>query len=460
MITIEDVSFGYTKDCETLRQIDLQVSPGECILLCGESGCGKTTITKLVNGLIPQFTEGCSLTGSVTAAGMSVPDTELYELAKRVGSVFQNPKSQFFNLDSDSELAFGLENQGAAPAFIRERLKATIHNLGIESLTGRNIFAMSGGEKQTLAFASVYAMNPSIYVLDEPSANLDETAIDRLREQISVLKAEGRTILVAEHRLYYVRDLIDRAVYMKSGEMIRSFTGDAFRGLSDRERRALGLRTLTATAVDIPPALPAGETEGLSVENLTCGFKKDAPVLEDLSFSARAGEVLAVSGQNGVGKTTLARCLCGLLKERSGAIKLDGSPLKPKERSRAAFCVMQDVNHQLFSDSVRGECELAAPHAAPVEIETILEHLQLLLFREQHPMALSGGQKQRLAVATAMLSHKKILVFDEPTSGLDYMRMQSVAQMIRRLAKEGHIILVVTHDKEFLQSACDRVLEL
>ena len=156
----------------------------------------------------------------------------------------------------------------------------------------------------------------------------------------------------------------------------------------------------------------------------------------------------------------MMRCLCGLLKEVNGTVRLDGQTLKAKQRNKASFCVMQDVNHQLFSDSVWGECQLAMEGLSDQRIQEVLDRLHLLAFREKHPMSLSGGQKQRLAVATAMLSQKTLLVFDEPTSGLDYARMQEVACCARELADEGRVVLVVTHDREFLQCACDRVLEL
>ena len=217
MVKLQDVSFSYTKDAGTLTHVDLTIKPGECVLLCGASGCGKTTITKLVNGLIPAFTEDCTLTGQVLLHGAPVREQPLYQLARQVGSVFQNPKSQFFNMDSDSELAFGLENQGMTRGEILHRLDDTTDRLHLKRLRGRNIFAMSGGEKQLLAFASVYAMGPKLYILDEPTANLDRETIERLHDQIAYLKSRGHTILIAEHRLYFLADLIDRAVYLRDG---------------------------------------------------------------------------------------------------------------------------------------------------------------------------------------------------------------------------------------------------
>ena len=384
----------------------------------------------------------------------------MYELARKVGSVFQNPKSQFFNLDTDSELAFGLENEGRPPEEIRRRVADTVEALHLQELQRRSIFSLSGGQKQLLAFGSVYAMGTEVFVLDEPTANLDQDAITRLHDQIARLKHQGRTVVIAEHRLYFLTDLIDRALYLRDGVLERIFTREQFCGLTEQEREELGLRTLAPVICTLPAAVPAGVKEGLSVEGLTCANQKEPAVFQDLSFSARPGEVVAITGPNGVGKTTLSRCLCGLLREQAGTVRLHGRPLGRKERQRAAFCVMQDVNHQLFSDSVWGECRISAPDAPDEKIAEVLDRLQLLSFRERHPMALSGGQKQRLAVATALLSEKPVLIFDEPTSGLDYARMVEVSGVIRDLARQGRIVLVVTHDQEFLQQACDRVLHL
>ena len=459
MITIDQVSFAYAEGKNSLRDVSLTIHPGECVLLCGESGCGKTTVTKLINGLIPHFTADGQLQGSVTVLGMPVRDTAVYELAKEVGSVFQNPKSQFFHLDTDSELEFGLENEGVPPEQIKSRVETTIRQLKLKKLMHRNIFSLSGGEKQLLAFASVYAMNPEIYTLDEPTANLDAEAIEKLRKQLIRLKEEGKTVVIAEHRLYFLADLVDRAVYIREGKIEKSFSKTEFLAMEEAERIRLGLRKLKRTALNLEKARAYEAGKGLGICGLGCGYKNEPDVIKDLSFTAYPGEVLGISGHNGVGKTTLIRCLCGLIREQKGSISLEGNVLNRKQRQKNCFLVMQDVNHQLFSDSVFGECEQAgAPDEA--RIREVLAQFDLGDYSEAHPMALSGGQKQRLTVATAVLSGKKVLIFDEPTSGLDYRHMKEVCGMVRDLAKAGKIVLVVSHDREFMQDACDRLLML
>ena len=201
MITFEELSFSYgNMNEEQLKSLNLQVKRGEFVLLCGRSACGKTTATKCINGLIPHFSEG-KYSGAVFVKGKEIGKTPIYKISEDVGSVFQNPKTQFFNLDSDSELVFGMENLGIPPEKINDRVKDVVHDLDIESLLGRSVFDLSGGEKQVLALASVYAVNPDIYVLDEPTANIDKEGIDRLHEILVKLKQMGKTIVISEHRL-------------------------------------------------------------------------------------------------------------------------------------------------------------------------------------------------------------------------------------------------------------------
>lgn len=324
MIEIKNVSFSYAGSHADISNVTFSIKPGECVLLCGESGCGKTTVTKLINGLIPYFTEGCTLNGSVTVQGLTVKDTELYQLAKCVGSVFQNPKSQFFHLDTDSELAFGLENQGLPPAVIRQRTEGTVQELRMENLMGRNIFSLSGGEKQTLAFASVYAMNPSIFVLDEPTANLDRESISHLREQILLLKERGHTVLVAEHRLYFLEGIIDRALYFQTGRLVQEFTGDEFWKLPEAMRMEMGLPHAYGKSAFF--AAGTGMREG---RRTACS----KPYLRIFKRKAGFGRGIFLCGTG--------RGNCGYRSEWSGKDYADPLPLRADEAAGRKHCIIR-----------------------------------------------------------------------------------------------------------------------
>lgn len=453
MIKINNVSFSYS-DSPILKNISLNVKKGECVLLCGKSGSGKTTLTKLMNGLIPHFVESKPYEGTVTVHGFEVKDTKLHVLADKVGSVFQNPKSQFFYLDSDAELSFGLENQGLHRNKIIKRLELTTEAMNIAHLRKRHVFKMSAGEKQSLAFSSIYAMEPSLYVLDEPTANLDLYSIDVLRKQLEWIKSKGHTIVIAEHRLSFLMSVVDRIIYLDQGEIVNEYNKESLLALTDQERNKMGLRTLdevlTKETVD-------HQNYDYAVSNLSYSIAKEK-IFDQISFGVKTGEILGITGSNGRGKSTLLRVLAGLLTENSGNIVYGDKVLKKKQRLKKSFLVMQDVNHQLFSDSVWDECLLSSDDE--VKIEEILKALELFNYRESHPMALSGGQKQRLAIGTGLLSDRFILLFDEPTSGLDLLHMMKVSRLLRNIADEGHIVIVVTHDLEFIDSTCDRVFKM
>lgn len=220
----------------------------------------------------------------------------------------------------------------------------------------------------------------------------------------------------------------------------------------------MGLRTLRQKNPSY--SMIPGEGGELEVKDL-CVKDKKHTIFENISFSVSAGEILGVLGTNGAGKTTLMRCLAGLLKEHRGQVLYHGKPMKPKERNAACYMIMQDVNHQLFGESVWNECELSRDdNITDEEIEKALSDFDLIGFKDKHPMALSGGQKQRLAIVTGIVAGKKILIFDEPTSGLDYDHMCVVSQTLKDLAKSGHIVFVVTHDMEFLEITCDQVVQV
>ena len=436
-----------------LSDINLEIQDGEFVLICGESGCGKTTMTKLINGLIPHFVRDVSVDGTITVCGKNVAEMPMYEIAELVGSVFQNPRTQFFYTNSNAEMAFGLENRGVEPEYIRKRIKNTINELDIEKLEDRDVFSMSGGEKQLLAFASVYAMNPQIYVLDEPSANLDIAAMEKLSERMKVIKEKGHTVVVAEHRLAWIQKFADRIIYMKEGRIEQEFTSDEFKALSDLKRKQMGLRSIVPEQIQIPEIIGNSEDAVLQICNLSCKRKKQM-IFQNISLSARAGDIIGITGKNGAGKSTFCNCLCGLLKPKGGEILYQGKKLSEKARTKLFGMVMQEVNHQLFSDSVKNECLLANEDASEQEIKELLEEFDLKEYAEYHPMILSGGQRQRLAVCQAVMGGKKLLIFDEPTSGLDFRHMCQVEKLMKRLAEEKYMIIVVTHDYEFLNRTC------
>lgn len=442
-----------------LSDINLEIQDGEFVLICGESGCGKTTMTKLINGLIPHFVRDVSVDGTITVCRKNVAEMPMYEIAELVGSVFQNPKTQFFYTNSNAEMAFGLENRGVEPEYIRKRIKNTINELDIEKLEDRDVFSMSGGEKQLLAFASVYVMNPQIYVLDEPSANLDIAAMEKLSERMKVIKEKGHTVVVAEHRLAWIQKFADRIIYMKEGRIEQEFTSDEFKALSDLKRKQMGLRSIVPEQIQIPEITENSEDAVLQICNLSCKRKKQM-IFQNISLSARAGDIIGITGKNGAGKSTFCNCLCGLLKPKGGEILYQGKKLSEKARTKLFGMVMQEVNHQLFSDSVKNECMLANEEASEQEIRELLEKFDLEEYAEYHPMILSGGQRQRLAICQAVMGEKKLLIFDEPTSGLDFRHMCQVEKLMKQLSEEKYIIIVVTHDYEFLNRACKRYIRI
>ena len=459
MISIQDVSYFYNRSKgEQIKKISMEIDKGEIILLCGKSGSGKTTVTKLVNGLIPHFLEG-SLSGYIYINGKNTSQMKIYEISEQVGSVFQNPKTQFFNLDSDSELIFGLENKGEPPEEIKKRVSKAVYDLGIEKLLNRNVFKMSGGEKQLLAIASVYAMNPEIYVFDEPSANIDENGIEKIREVFIKLKTQGKTIIISEHRLYYLTDLLDRAIYLQEGKIKYIFSNSELISLNDELRRKMGLRTFVKmNNEDFISPVEYSDTDDFTVSNLKYGYSKKS-VLKSVNISAGKGDIIAVTGENGQGKTTLMKILCGLLKEQEGSIKYKGKLFKYKSRRKLCYMVMQDVIHQLFSESVIEEFKLSDSKTKKEEVEEILTKLELIKFKDKYPLCLSGGEMQRLAVAVGILMNREIIIFDEPTSGLDYLNMLEISEIIKKFSK-GKIVFIVTHDTELIDNTCNKLLEI
>ena len=462
----------------TLRGASLTVEAGECVVLTGPSGCGKTTFSRVLNGLAPHFYEG-AFSGSVFVGGLSVPQAKPHEIARSVGSVFQDPRAQFFATTVEDEVAFGCENLALPAEETQARMDWAISAIGADDVRGRDLFGLSSGQKQKVAIASAVAMDPPVLVFDEPSANLDNESAAMLAQVLARLKALGRTIVVAEHRLHYLMDVADRVVVMEEGRMTGWMTPREALSMGHAQAVARGLRMACYAAVPFQDAArpsaagsepashaeaashvaralepPAVEARGLSVSH------RRSPVLDGLTFSvAGAGSVVGIVGANGAGKTTLVRTLCGLKAEDAGDVRFDGETLKPKRRRERVAFVMQDADYQLFTESVEAELRFARPRTPDLErgIGAVLGDLGLQALRGAHHMTLSGGQKQRLTIACALTSDARAVFFDEPTSGLDGASMRSVARLLRGMARNGRRVFVITHDFEFVACACDEV---
>ena len=458
IIQISNVSFQYeNSEKGALHDVSLTVEPGECILLCGESGCGKTTITRLLNGLIPHFYEG-TLNGMMEVCGLKIQEEELYTIAEKVGSVFQNPRSQFFCLDTTSEVAFGCENMGLPEDEIKQRIAKVTRELKMENLMGRNIFKLSGGEKQRVACASVSAMQPEIFVLDEPTSNMDLDAIEELKKTLLFWKKQGKTIVIAEHRLYWLKYICDRVIYMEEGHIVSDLPMKTFVTFSEDRIKAMGLRGLSLSQPEFPEK-PEKSGKTITFKNYHFNFEKEE-VLHMSDVTVPAESIIAVTGHNGAGKSTFLRCLCGLEKKFKGHTVLDDANLSGRQMLKNCYMVMQDVTHQLFCETVEEEIQLGMAEEKADKVSDLLRELDLAGFRERHPMSLSGGQKQRVAIASAVLAEKSVLIFDEPTSGLDYKHMRQTAGLFQRLKERKKTMFIITHDPELIVMCCTHVLHI
>ncbi|MBO6232292.1 MAG: ABC transporter ATP-binding protein [Ruminiclostridium sp.] len=453
MLEFNNVTFKYNGTGHGVYDIGLTVQRGECVLLCGASGCGKTTLIRLINGLAPSFYSG-SLKGKISIGGADMTGLQPYETARKVSSVFQDPKAQFFNTDTGSEIVFSLENRGFPVTDINMRLEEAVEKFGLHDLLERSPSKMSGGQAQTVAFAAAYTADTDIVVLDEPTANLDENAITRIRGIITAMKDSGKTIVISEHRLSWLNGIADKVCYMKNGRILETYSGREFFAMSGNECSGLGLRALQPVQRTLSPNIIE-----LGKNNSSTGaFAAEAIVMRrgkrkwdhPVSASFESGNIYCITGENGRGKTTFLRTLAGLEKQAAGSVIYSGKKLGKRARQRIVSMVFQKTDDQLFSDTVLGECLLGNGSATEENALEILGILELAEYRDAHPQSLSGGQRQRLAVGTAILSDKPVLLLDEPTSGLDLGSMTLTAQILRKAADNGKICIVVTHDNELI----------
>jgi len=476
-LVIEDLSFRYRdRQGAAIHNISFDAKPGEILLIAGASGCGKTTLIRCINGLIPRSYKG-EMSGRITVLGEEVKDWHLSRISQKIGTVLQDPERQILGTKVLNEVAFGLENLGMPRAEIYERVQAALDILEISHLSDRDTFTLSGGEKQKVALAGVVAMQPSILLLDEPLASLDPASAWDSLNTIRLLANQGMTVLMVEHRVEDVlRIQPERVMFMSDGEI--RYLGN-LSGLS----KVVNYREVKLPAEDIverakeDPApvklklLPSASDPGpgtdalVKFEDVAFGYDEHE-VLHGINLEIRRGDIIAVLGPNAAGKTTFVKHAIGLLKPKSGRVFVNGQDtrqLSVAEIARTLGYVFQSPSHMLFAPTVREELSFGPQNLKhsreeiEQEVKDALRIVNLSDKEQDPPLALSFGQQKRVSIAAILAMRSRILVMDEPTAGQDYQNYMNFMDSILQLPG-FEAVLFITHDVDLAVIFANRVL--
>lgn len=444
-VVIEKFSYN---EKTILKDISFAVDQGEFIVITGLSGCGKTSLLRLLNGLIPSLYEG-DFIGNINILGKPISSYRKGELAKYIGNVFQNPNDQFFSKDVENEVALIGENMGLERYLLKKRVDSSLQEIGITDLRNKKVRELSGGQKQKVAIASTLVFDSQIIILDEPSANLDYKSTRDLENILKHLKEEGKTIIIAEHRLSYLSNLLDRLIILKDGSIETIFSS---KELNEDVAETYELRCFRD--VNLKSCMEKQSDEKLvTVDNIYISNKAYG-LNQEINFTLNRGECMALIGENGIGKTTLAKELIGLLSIKNGktsygnsdSTRLSNTAISLQNCSNMFF--YETVEKELIPKNKYGDKEYLS------KVKNYLIDLELWDKRMLNPHDLSGGEKQRLALLIALLKDSKLCILDEPTAGLDYRRMLLVSNAIKEKIRNTPIILI-THDIELLIHTCN-----
>jgi energy-coupling factor transport system ATP-binding protein len=478
-LVVENLSFRYRdRKGAAINRISFSAAKGELLLLAGASGCGKTTLVRCINGLIPRSYKG-EITGKVLVGGQDNNGLPLSRISQIVGTVLQDPERQILGTKVINEVAFGLENMALARAEILQRADEALEYLNIFHLRNRETFNLSGGEKQKVALAGVLAMRPSVLLLDEPLASLDPASALETLSMVRRLVDEGLTVLMVEHRVEDVLKIKpDRVMYMSEGEI--RYLGDA-EGLMSAVNYSevkLPAKTIAKRAASDPaPAqirfLPASAGLGESAsgplvrfENVAFGYDAEREVLHGISLDIKKGDVIAILGPNGAGKTTFVKHAIGLLKPKAGQVLVNGRnthEASVAEIARTLGYVFQSPSHMLFAPTVREELAFGpknlkhSPEAIERQVKESLAIVNLSDQEQDAPLSLSFGQQKRVSIAAILAMRSKILVMDEPTAGQDYKNYLGFMDAIIQLPG-FEAILFITHDVDLAVIYANRVI--
>ncbi|HRS91962.1 MAG TPA: ATP-binding cassette domain-containing protein [Methanolinea sp.] len=465
MITLEDVSYRYQRGGrDAVSGISLSVSPGECLMITGPSGAGKTTLCMAASGIL-EHEFGGEKRGRVTILGKDVREYPgLPEIASHVSVVFDDPEAQLIFTTVEEEILSALERSGLSPAEIGQRLASILEITRLAALKDRPPHALSGGQKQRVALAAALALGTDILILDEPTAELDEEGTASIVSVLRDLKAQGKTILLTEHKYSHFRDLVDRLVVMEGGRF--RAIGTPCELITDRSVAEIVIPDFSGIRSSFPCRPHEGENPVISVRDLEFLYG-DVPALAGVSLDVYPGEFVAIVGENGSGKTTLIKHFIGLLHATRGSVTVDGKDAKVtpvSELAHSVGLVFQNPDHMFFADTVAGEVMFGITNLGIPEPEAVLGEVlsrcRLSGARDLYPRWLSRGERQRLAIACVLAMQPKVIVLDEPTTGLDGKESREVMEILRQLQAEGRAIVMVTHNHEMARECADRVVTM
>lgn len=504
VVSFQDYTFQYHSQAEpTLYDINLDIYPGEKILIVGPSGSGKSTLGHCINGLIPFAYKG-SIQGTLTIAGLATGQENIFSLSQHVGTVLQDPDGQFVGLTAGEDIAFSLENDCVAVPEMHERVRKVAKMVDMDTLLKSSPFELSGGQKQRTALAGVMIDDVEVLLFDEPLANLDpatgKTAIEIIDD---IHRQSGKTIIIIEHRLEDVLHRhIDRVLVVDKGRIVADMDAHSLvcsSVLTDNGiREPLYITALKYAGVTLTPAMKPGHIETidltncaqalqswmqdaprtlleertqpiLQMEHINFGYDPSRQILKDVSYTIHRGEMVAIIGNNGAGKSTLTKLLCGFEKPDSGVISLEGqdiADLTISERCRHIGLVMQNPNQMICETMIADEVGLGpklrgySQEEIDKRVQHALEICGLAPFRKWPVSALSFGQKKRVTVASMLAMDPEILILDEPTAGQDFKHYTEIMKFLVELNQKGVTVILITHDMHLMLEYIPRAIVL
>ncbi|WP_027963592.1 ABC transporter ATP-binding protein [Halalkalibacillus halophilus] len=474
LLEVKGLSFSYEKkEAPVLNQLNFQINQDEFVLLMGASGSGKSTVSLCLNGLYPEAVEGFQ-SGDIYFEGKHIESLPKGEINKQIGIVFQDPESQFCMIKVEDELAFTLENRNVPTEEMAEKIDHVLNLVNMKAYKHVAIHELSGGQKQKIALASVLLLEPTLLILDEPTANLDPVSSLEFVKLIRNIREEHQlSVLLIEHQVDDWLEDISRVLLLdQRGSIILADTPNSVFQSNKSLIEELGLfipRVYQKKKESLPIAVAQTSKENCLRLNQVAFKRWKKEIFKEVNLTLQKDEFVAIVGENGAGKSTLLQLMAGLLKPAAGEVSFLNTPLskwKEQQLRKHLGFVFQNPEHQFITDTVYDEISFGMtlneidPQTMKKRTEDLMEHFHLTAHKWKNPFSLSGGQKRRLSVATMLDETPDLLLFDEPTFGQDAKTSEELMRIIQQIQANGTTIVFVTHDMELVDQYCKRVIVL